>query len=69
MFSGSYLEQRRLSGVHRKHTRREVSKGGRDLNLALITPEAQNNTEYVAQLGGTANIRCYTHFLGDELVG
>nr|XP_045617719.1 uncharacterized protein LOC123770091 [Procambarus clarkii] len=34
----------------------------------MITPEEQNNTEVVAQLGGTATIKCYTHFLGDEMV-
>ncbi|XP_064101205.1 lachesin-like [Macrobrachium nipponense] len=33
-----------------------------------MTAEQQNNTEVVAQVGGTATIKCYTHFQGDETV-
>ena len=53
---------------HRKHSRRELASGGRETNLALMRPEAQNNSDVLAQVGGTAVIRCYTLYLGDELV-
>ncbi|XP_050697051.1 uncharacterized protein LOC126985763 [Eriocheir sinensis] len=33
-----------------------------------ITPEQQNNTQVTAQVGGTATLRCYTHYLADEMV-
>ncbi|XP_063615086.1 uncharacterized protein LOC134788153 [Penaeus indicus] len=36
--------------------------------LTSFRPEEQNNTEVVAQVGSTARIRCYTHFLGNALV-
>ncbi|XP_071527541.1 zwei Ig domain protein zig-8-like isoform X2 [Panulirus ornatus] len=54
---------------HSKHRRRDLVDGAaRDANLEPMTPEQQNNTEVVAQVGGTATIKCYTHFLGDETV-
>ncbi|MPC88044.1 hypothetical protein E2C01_082934 [Portunus trituberculatus] len=33
-----------------------------------VPPSQQNNTAVTAQVGGTARIRCYTHFLADEMV-
>lgn len=47
---------------------RDYIKRPRAANLAEMTPEQQNNTEVVAQVGGTASIKCYTHFIGDETV-
>ncbi|KAL7636688.1 UNVERIFIED_CONTAM: hypothetical protein RMT77_012437 [Armadillidium vulgare] len=37
-------------------------------HLSFMKPEAQNNSEVVAQLGGKATLSCYTLFLGDHLV-
>lgn len=56
------------SVLSEKQKRRDLVVGPRDTNPPLITPEQQNNTEVVAQVGGTATIKCYTHFLGDEMV-
>ncbi|KAK8721363.1 hypothetical protein OTU49_012827 [Cherax quadricarinatus] len=50
------------------YRKRELVVGPREDPEELITPEEQNNTEVTAQLGGTATIKCYTHFLGDEMV-
>lgn len=47
---------------------RDYIKRPRAANLAEITPEQQNNTVVVAQVGGSASIKCYTHFIGDETV-
>lgn len=33
-----------------------------------VPPSQQNNTAVTAQVGGTARIRCFTHFLADEMV-
>ncbi|XP_071538382.1 zwei Ig domain protein zig-8-like isoform X2 [Panulirus ornatus] len=65
---GVEVENETASPTQSKHTRRELVVGPRDANPDLITPEQQNNTEVVAQVGGTATIKCYTHFLGDEMV-
>ncbi|XP_069161936.1 uncharacterized protein [Procambarus clarkii] len=58
----SGVSARRHEWVH------EYSKHPRAANLAEITPDQQNNTEVMAQVGSTATIKCYTHFLGDETV-
>ncbi|XP_071538383.1 zwei Ig domain protein zig-8-like [Panulirus ornatus] len=44
------------------------SKPARGVNHRRVTPEQQNNTVVVAQVGSTATIKCYTHFYGDEMV-
>ncbi|XP_069945630.1 obscurin-like [Cherax quadricarinatus] len=61
---------------HRRHYRKGEAGGGgglavprsRTTNLSRITPAQQNNTEVLAQVGGSVTIKCYTHFLGDEMV-
>ncbi|KAK8377196.1 hypothetical protein O3P69_013680 [Scylla paramamosain] len=58
-----------INATARRHdVLRDYIKRPRAANLADITPEQQNNTEVVAQVGGTATIKCYTHFIGDEMV-
>ncbi|XP_068215664.1 zwei Ig domain protein zig-8-like [Palaemon carinicauda] len=63
-----------VSGRHhdfltfRKHRRRELIIGPRNINHDYITIEQQNNTQVTTQVGGTATLKCYTHFLGDEMV-
>ncbi|XP_063600340.1 uncharacterized protein LOC134776520 [Penaeus indicus] len=42
--------------------------GSRAASFVGMTADQQNNTEVVAQVGGTATIKCYTNFLGDETV-
>ncbi|XP_042892148.1 zwei Ig domain protein zig-8-like [Penaeus japonicus] len=61
---------RRHGGViiQGKQRRRDLVLGPRAATLDHVTVEQQNNTEVVAQVGGTATIKCYTHFLGDEMV-
>ncbi|XP_050723259.1 uncharacterized protein LOC127001987 [Eriocheir sinensis] len=54
--------------ARRHDVSRDYIKRPRAANLAEITPEQQNNTEVVAQVGGSASIKCYTHFIGDETV-
>ncbi|XP_069192175.1 zwei Ig domain protein zig-8 isoform X2 [Procambarus clarkii] len=44
------------------------SKHSRAANPRRVTPEQQNNTVVLAQVGRTATIKCYTHYLGDEMV-
>ncbi|XP_045126691.1 fibroblast growth factor receptor-like 1 isoform X2 [Portunus trituberculatus] len=48
--------------------KREVVLGPRGANQTPLTPEDQNNTVIVAQVGSTATIQCYTHYLPDEMV-
>lgn len=54
--------------ANKQHTRRELVVGPKATTPAEVSPEQQNNTEVVAQVGGTATIKCYTHFWGDEVV-
>ncbi|XP_042241115.1 zwei Ig domain protein zig-8-like [Homarus americanus] len=63
-------EEEKEDGVISQNTyqKRELVVGPREATTEYITPEEQNNTEVVAQLGGTATIKCYTYFLGDEMV-
>ncbi|XP_071518280.1 lachesin-like [Panulirus ornatus] len=62
-----------LSNTYGVNARRHDGRPGRGkhrrgANLSETTPATQNNTEVVAQVGGTATIKCYTTFLGDEVV-
>ncbi|XP_069982385.1 zwei Ig domain protein zig-8 [Penaeus vannamei] len=61
------VNARRHDG-HTKHRRRELIMGLRGETVDEITPDQQNNTEVIAQVGGTASIKCYTHHLGDDMV-
>ncbi|XP_042873287.1 uncharacterized protein LOC122253921, partial [Penaeus japonicus] len=62
------VSARRHEGRHSKHRRRELFTGSRATSFVGMTADQQNNTEVVAQVGGTATIKCYTNFLGDEMV-
>ncbi|KAK8404291.1 hypothetical protein O3P69_007546 [Scylla paramamosain] len=45
-----------------------ASSRSRASHLSRIKPEQQNNTEILAQVGGRVTIKCYTRFLGNEIV-
>ncbi|KAK8404292.1 hypothetical protein O3P69_007546 [Scylla paramamosain] len=45
-----------------------ASSRSRASHLSRIKPEQQNNTEILAQVGGRVTIKCYTRFLGNEIL-
>ncbi|XP_050736921.1 zwei Ig domain protein zig-8-like isoform X3 [Eriocheir sinensis] len=51
-----------------KHNHRGTSTRSRSTHMSRIKPEQQNNTEILAQVGGSVTIKCYTHYLGNEMV-
>ncbi|XP_063848076.1 fibroblast growth factor receptor-like 1 isoform X2 [Scylla paramamosain] len=61
-------EEEEEEGEEEKTVKREVVLGPRSSSQMPLTPEEQNNTVIVAQVGSTATIQCYTHYLPDEMV-
>ncbi|XP_071520185.1 zwei Ig domain protein zig-8-like [Panulirus ornatus] len=70
LLHGSVTHREALPSHHGKHPRRGglVARSRTSAGLARITPAQQNNTQVIAQVGGSVTIKCYTHYLGDEMV-
>ncbi|XP_068200542.1 fibronectin type III domain-containing protein-like [Palaemon carinicauda] len=65
---GSTPENINVTEASYEKTRRDIPETTTSTFFEGMTAEQQNNTEVVAQVGGTATIKCYTHFQGDEMV-
>lgn len=74
VFQDLWASGGRLDGMPRwgttwgKHNHRGTSSRSRGNHQSRIKPDQQNNTEILAQVGGSVTIKCYTRFLGNEMV-